>query len=144
MTAQQLIDQAEAHFAANLKDEAVAVLQRAVEIEPDNGMAWWNLALKQRWSGRIAESEPSFKSAIRLMPRAPRLWAHYASMLQAADRLDDAQRAVEQAERLNSDDEKVDRIAAAVYGAKKGWARQAAAIQRIRTAGKATEVDINQ
>jgi tetratricopeptide (TPR) repeat protein len=48
--------------------EASALMQRAVEMKPDDGTAWYDLGVQQRQAGLVAESQASLDRAMALRP----------------------------------------------------------------------------
>ena len=72
----------------------------AVAAKPSDRIAWHNLAAAEGDLGRVAEAEAAARRAIELGLQAPETRLVHARALQSLHRLDDAQRAFEEAVRL--------------------------------------------
>lgn len=77
--------------------EAQHTLRRAVELEPANADAWYDLGVSLRESGMLADAAAAFRRAAELDPQGVDAWVNLASTYAAADRLADAEAALEQA-----------------------------------------------
>lgn len=84
-------------FAQTVASEAgLRAAQHAVDFDPDNGLAWFNLGAALDYLERVAEAVPAYERAVELEPN-PR---HYNSLGEAYDVLerdDDAIAAYQQA-----------------------------------------------
>jgi len=52
-------------------DEGIAEAERAVELDPNSGQAYYNLTLVLRWAGKSKEAIPVIQKALRLEPIPP-------------------------------------------------------------------------
>jgi protein O-GlcNAc transferase len=77
-------------FELNRREEAAAVLERSVAIDPDNLESWHNLASARGALRQFDEAETAMRRAIALDPALPVLHYDLARMLRAAGRLEDA------------------------------------------------------
>lgn len=91
--------QAQALAAAGRKDEAVSLHRRIVRAHPASGVALHNLAACLGDAGRWAEAEPAARRAIQHGLQAAETWLVLGRALQAAGRLDEAERALLEAVR---------------------------------------------
>ena len=83
--------------------EDAARWRTAVATKPSDRIAWHNLASAEGDLGRVAESEAAARRAIDLGIAAPETRLVHARALQGLRRLDEAQRAFEEAIRLRPD-----------------------------------------
>jgi predicted O-linked N-acetylglucosamine transferase (SPINDLY family) len=82
------------------REEAVRLLRRAAQLDPNAAMFQANLARALKDQGRPAESLPAFERALALQPDAPDMLLDYGKALHALGRVDDAASAYRRAAAL--------------------------------------------
>jgi tetratricopeptide (TPR) repeat protein len=80
--------------------EALEPLRRAVALQPQNAQARAYLGLALFRLGSLSGAIDSYRSAIKISGDDPDIWFNLADALRSAGRLDEAQQATAQAERL--------------------------------------------
>lgn len=75
--------------------------QRAVELDPANGGAWFNLGVALNQLGRPAEAVPALEQAVKIEPR-PVTLNHLGDVYRQLNRIDEAVSAYEQAIALDA------------------------------------------
>lgn len=71
-------------------DSAVAVMQRAVEADPENSRAWYLLGFIQEGRNRPGEAEAAYRRALALYPEFPEVTLRLAALFARYGRVDDA------------------------------------------------------
>ncbi|MDQ3025741.1 MAG: putative 2OG-Fe(II) oxygenase [Pseudomonadota bacterium] len=84
----------------NTRSDQAALLRAAVASTPSDRISWHNLAAAEGDLGRVVEAEAAARRAISLGIRAPETRLVHARALQGLRRLDEAQRAFEEAVKL--------------------------------------------
>ncbi len=86
----------QAHLLAELKqpEAALRVLDRLVELAPDQAAHWFNRGFLQEQQASLDEAELSFRQAVKLNERLDRAWYGLALVLIRQRRLDDAVQAL--------------------------------------------------
>jgi tetratricopeptide (TPR) repeat protein len=74
----------------NRYDEAIANLQRGIELEPGYGFSYYHLGAALERSGRPGEAEAMYRQAIRLNPANPTAYVDLGELLRRNNRLDEA------------------------------------------------------
>jgi superkiller protein 3 len=82
------------------RDEAIALLRRAVEVKPDGHAGHANLAQALGMAGRLAEATMAIDAALRLRPLDHQMWQIKASISAAAGDQAGAAAALERVESL--------------------------------------------
>lgn len=75
-------------------DQAVAVLDQAVKINPDNQDAWYNLAFANASLSENIQAESAFVKAIEKGPESSTLWFQYGKVLNKLGKHEDAVKAL--------------------------------------------------
>ncbi|MEM8930602.1 MAG: tetratricopeptide repeat protein [Acidobacteriota bacterium] len=78
-------------------DTAIALVERAVELDPTSHESVFNLGVLLSSAGRPADAEPHLRRAITLRPHAAPAHRHLGQVLLALDRPDEAETAFRQA-----------------------------------------------
>ena len=81
---------------------------------------------------------------LRQHPRSDWLWRQLASNLIELDRLEEAEKALDEAHSLNSKSDWLWRYSAALHRKRKNLQREIAALESLRTLGTANATDLNQ
>ncbi len=81
-------------ISLNRYDLAVAVLDKAVKINPDNQDAWYNLGLGNTALSRFSQAEDAFIKAIEKGPESPILWFEYGTVLNKLGKYEEAVKAL--------------------------------------------------
>jgi Flp pilus assembly protein TadD len=69
--------------------EACATAQRALEIEPDNAVAWFNLGAALGALGRLDSAEAAYRRALECNPRYAEAWSNLGGLLGASGRAEE-------------------------------------------------------
>ncbi len=102
-SAQAWLNQAARHDAAGNRQDAIAALQRAVQLAPDNPVAHYNLGLTLAKANRAAPAIASLQRAISLQPDFGRAHFRLGVVLQGTGRAEDAIAAYRRAIALGAD-----------------------------------------
>lgn len=70
--------------------EAIACFARALTLEKDNSLLWFNLALTYRDAGQLNKAEESLKKAYQLSPDHPDIIQELALILYNEEKLDES------------------------------------------------------
>lgn len=89
-TAERLNNQAILLAANGSFKEALACFARAITLEKDNSLLWFNMALTYRDAGKLKEAEESLKKAHYLSPYDTDILQELALILYNEDKLDEA------------------------------------------------------
>lgn len=89
-TAERLNNQAIILAADGSFKEAIACFARAITIERDNSLLWFNMALTYRDAGKLKEAEESLKKALELSPDDPEIIQELSLILYNEGNLDEA------------------------------------------------------
>jgi len=122
-------------------DDALKEFEAAIALDPSDSWSYADQAYTLIWAGRPAEAEALIEKAMRLDPRYPPIFVFYKGLAQfAEDRLPEAAKTFEEAERLNPDLPLLRLYLAATYG-RNGQVDKAAAmakeynVTRVRQGG---------
>ena len=84
-------------LAAGLRVPALAVLERAVQLQPDSALAWHALGNAQRMADDLEAAEVAFRKAIALTPGYATAWVNLGAIVRLLGRSDEAITCYEQA-----------------------------------------------
>jgi|GEM_PF-6044504 len=92
-----------AYTAAGRYDEALEVIDQAIEQVPDNAQFYRNKSVALTGAKRIEESLAADEKALELEPDSPENYSSYAMTLVVVERYDDALKAIQKAQALVPD-----------------------------------------
>lgn len=106
-----------ARAMAELKDldGAVARMEEAVELGPDQGRVFTNLGMLELARGKRDEAEAAFKKAVEIEPQSAAAHLALANYYWAIGRLADAETSLNRAIELSPNDERANRSLATLY-----------------------------
>jgi tetratricopeptide (TPR) repeat protein len=140
MTAQELKEAGEKLFNAHRYAEAVPLLKSAAEAFPTDEHLWQELVFAANGDQAIDFA----KQAIRQHPRSGWLWRHLGYQLTTADRLDEAENALNNARSLlNQNDGWIWRYLAALHRKRKNLEKEIEALEHLHALGEANATDLN-
>jgi Tfp pilus assembly protein PilF len=82
-------------------DDAATRYRAALELDPDQVVAWSNLAAILAQQGHVAEAESSLRRAIAIRPEYAEAWSNLGNVLRLLGQIDDAVSAYREAVRLD-------------------------------------------
>jgi tetratricopeptide (TPR) repeat protein len=145
MTAQELKETGQRLFKAGQYTDAIPLLKSAAEAFPEDESLWQELVLAAHHSGQYEQAVEFAKQAIHQHPRSGWLWRQLGNELTTADRLDEAEKAFNNARSLLSySDEWLWRYLAALHRKQKNLEKEIAALENLCELGEATWTDLNQ
>src|SRR5215470_809448 len=90
IAAEQLTCVGQLHAGVRSGARAEIAFRRAIELDPDNGEAYWHYASLLGQMGRFSEAEPHYRRSIELRPGFARAYSYLASILRLLDRAEEA------------------------------------------------------
>lgn len=124
MTADELIELAKKRQGDGHYQEALALANAAIEIDPENADAWWRSALARSALEDLVNALPAFAKTVQFAPRFAYGWARYGQCLWRLGHDDRAQEALERALEFDADEDDALATLADLYGKKKDEANQ--------------------
>jgi len=143
MTAEELKQNGQKLFKDRQYAAAVSALAAAVEHFPKDETLWQELVLSASWSKQHEMAVGYCKQSIRLHPRSDWLWRQLGSDLIALDKLEEAEKALDNAKGLNFDAPWLWRYFAKLYQKQKVYAKEIEALENLHDLGEADENDLN-
>lgn len=137
-------DQAAELFNAGKYAEAIPLYRGIVESDPADLNAWQCLVMSQRNTQAYAPGVETAKAALKVHARSAWLWREMGQMLIKQDRLDEAQKALEQAKRIEPGSEWLWRYLSQLHKARKQPALEAEALEELVELEKASAADLNR
>jgi len=145
MTPEETKQAARRLFAACRYSEAVPLLKSAADAFPGDESLWQELVLAAHHSGQYEQAVEFAKQAVHQHTRSGWLGRQLGSELTATDRLDEAEKAFNNARSLLSNsDEWLWRYLAALHRKRKNLEKEIESLENLCTLGKATWTDLNQ
>jgi len=145
MTAQELKETGQRLFKSRQYVEAMPLLKSAAEAFPNDEPLWQELVLAAHHCGHYEQAVESAKQAIRQHPRSGWLWRQLGSELTSADRLEEAEKAFDNARSLlGHSDEWLWRFLAALCRKQKNLEKEIEALENLHALDFAKATDLNQ
>ena len=130
-------------FKSRQYAEALPLLKLVAEALPEEEENWQEAVLAASWSGQHQSAVAIAKQAIRRHPRSDWLWRQLGSELTTLDRLDQAERALNNARSLNPDAEWLWRYHAALHKKRGHLEKEIEAWQNLYKLEAANAHDLN-
>ena len=145
MTAQELKETGQRLCKSRQFAEAMPLLKSAAEAFPKDEPLWQELVLAAHHCGQYEQAAESAKQAIRQHPRSGWLWRQLGSELTSADRLEEAEKAFDNARSLlGHSDEWLWRFLAALCRKQKNLEKEIEALENLHALDMAKATDLNQ
>ncbi len=143
MTLHELKETGQGLFKAGQYAEAMPLLESAAEAFPKDETLWQKLVLAARWSGKNDYAVEFAKQAIRQHPRSGWLWEQLRCALISLDRLEEAEKALDNARSLlGNGDEWGWRSYAALHKKRKNIAKENRGVGNLHAFGEANANDL--
>ncbi|MEI8041873.1 MAG: hypothetical protein WCL11_10720 [Verrucomicrobiota bacterium] len=143
MTPQEQLDQGRRFYREKRYAEAVPLLRSVLEAGGGVEEVWQELVIAAGWSDQHPLAVEFGKEALRHYPRSAWLWRQVGSELTKCERLDEAEKALANASRLEPDSEWVWRYFVELQKKRKNAAKQIEALERLCALGLAKSTDLN-
>jgi len=137
-------DRAGELFNAGKYAEAITLYQGIVESDPADLNAWQCLVMCLRNTQAYEAGVETAKGALKVHARSAWLWREMGQMLIKHDRLDEAQKALDQAKRIEPGSEWLWRYLSQLHKARKQPALEAEALEELVDLDKASAADLNR
>jgi tetratricopeptide (TPR) repeat protein len=125
--------------------EAMPLLKSAAEAFPNDEPLWQELVLAAHHCGQYGQAVESAKQAIRQHPRSGWLWRQLGSELTSADRLEEAEKAFDNARSLlGHSDEWLWRYLAVLCRKQKNLEKEIGVLENLYALGRANSTDLNR
>lgn len=124
-------------------DAAMPLLQSASNLFPKEEILWQELVLAYWNLGNHGQAVESCKAGIRHHPRSAWLWRELGDGLIVLDRLDEAEKALDNATNLNADSPWVWRYWAKFHRKRQDYDQESEALETLDALGEATGDDLN-
>ena len=99
-TAQQWMDEGQAHYRAMRYNETLAAYEQAIRLDPNFAGGYYNKGLALKILMRYEEALAAFDQAIRLAPNVPQAYYDKGNVLDTLGRSMEARQAYDMAQRL--------------------------------------------
>ena len=144
MTAQELKETGQKLSKSGQFAEAIPLLKSAADALPDDESLWGELVVAARDSGQDGQAIEFAKLGIRNHPRSDWLWQELGGRLIAVDKLDEAEKALDNARKLNPDSLWAWRYLTRLHQKRKNYAKEIEAWGKLRDLGEMDGADLNQ
>lgn len=144
MTAQESKETGQRLFKSRQYAEAIPLLKLAAEAFPKDETLWQELVMSCRDSGQHEQTVEFGKQAVRLHSRSDWLWRELGNALIVIDRLDEAEKSLNNARNLNPDAEWHWRYTAKLRRKQKNLEGEIEALENLHALGKANATELNQ
>ncbi|MBN2594853.1 MAG: tetratricopeptide repeat protein [Sedimentisphaerales bacterium] len=153
MTEEEIKESGQNLFKAGQYSDAIPLLKSAVEAFPEDECLWQELVLAAHYNEHYEQAVEFAKQAIRKHPRSGWFWRELGDELTRIDRLDEAEKALNNARSLlGHNDEWLWRYLAALHQKRKNAGlnfrisleKEIEALEYLCELGEATSTDLNQ
>lgn len=143
MTAQELKETGQRLFKSGQFAEAIPLLKSAAEALPKDEPLWQELVMSARDSGQHGQAVEFAKLGIRHHPRSDWLWRTLGSELVEVDKLDEAEKALNNSRTLNSGAPWLWRHFIKLHQRRKNYAKEIEAWENLRDLDEMSGTDLN-
>lgn len=143
MTAQELKETGQKLFKSGQFAEAIPLLKSAAETLPKDEPLWQELVMVARDSGQHGQAAEFAKLGIRHHPRSDWLWRTLGSELVEVDKLDEAEKALNNSRTINSAAPWLWRHFVKLHQKRKNYAKEIEAWEKLRDLGEMNGTDLN-
>ncbi|MGA2092277.1 MAG: tetratricopeptide repeat protein [Sedimentisphaerales bacterium] len=145
MTPQEVKENGQRLFKDGQYADAIPLLKSAAEVFPNDESLWQELVLAAHYGGQYEQAVEFAKQGIFKHPGSGWLWRQLGSELTAADRLDEAEKAFNNARSiLSPTDEWLWRYIAALHRKRKNLEKEIEALENLSELDNATWTDLNE
>jgi len=144
MTAPELKETGQRLFEAGQYTDALPLLKSAADAFPEDELLWQQLVLAAHYSGEYQQAVEFAKQGIRQHPRSGWLWRQLGSELTTTGRLDEAEKAFDNARNLlNDTDEWLCRYLSALHRKRQNLEAEIGALENLWASGQANSDDLH-
>ncbi|VGO19019.1 tetratricopeptide repeat protein [Pontiella sulfatireligans] len=143
MTAQELKETGQKLCKSGQFAEAIPLLKSAADALPDDEHLWEELVVAARDSGQDGQAIEFAKLGIRHHPRSYWLWQELGSRLVKVDKLDEAEKALDNARSLNPGSPWLWRYLIRLHQKRENYAKEIEAWEKLRDLGEMDGADLN-
>jgi tetratricopeptide (TPR) repeat protein len=143
MTPQELKETGQRLFKSRQYAEAIPLLKSATDALPKDEPLWQELVMAARDGGQHEQSVEFAKLAIRHHPRSDWLWRTLGSQLVEIDKLDEAEKALDNSRTLNPAAPWLWRHHIKLYQKRKDYAKEVEAWEKLRGLDELNGTDLN-
>ena len=146
-TVDELIEKSKDQRKRERSEEALVSSLAAVDADPDNADAWWQVALNRQAIGDTRNAVPALRKTVQLAPHFATGWARLGSALMVSKENDEAKKSFETA--LKCDAEQLEALEAlsAIYSEEKDSTtrrRKVSILARIEDQAGLSSVQLNR